>query len=394
MARSSPDAPDTTAILSDAVPSRGFDFNSAFAWVRAKERKTALRQAFEIFWLTAVRKFAPDEYYLLGLFRRSLGREGRRSFLSEMECNAFNSSLNRKELLTQNPLAKDKMLSGFVFERAGLPVPRLLGHASALFRFGSPQTLTSPDAVCAFLRSPGSLPCFGKPVHGSHALGTASMISVSDDGQMLTLGDGREVLALALAQEILARHGEGYLFQELLTNERSLSEAIGPTVAGVRITTVQTGAGPQVLYATIRAPAPGAMNDATVGGRQVRAAIDAATGKITRAQDMFRMSVIDQETHPVTGAVLPALQLPHWPEAVETVLRAHRIFADNGIIGWDVLLTDRGPVISEANTNPGHSIYQRPHGRGLLNPDLMPLIDEARAHVAARLRQRKAEGWA
>ena len=370
--------------LSARVPDRGFAFAQALRWVRQREGKSALRQTAELLWLSSTRKFRPDEYYLLGLFRRDLGPAGLRAFVSQRESNAFNLALNGPALVARSAMVNDKLLCGFAFQAVGLPVPRLIGHASTLFRFRQPRTATTPDALVDLWRAPGTLPCFGKPVHSSRALGAASLMAISDDGGTVTLGDGRAVPALALAQEILSDHGDGYLFQELVTNERTLAEAIGPTVAGVRIVTVQTASGPRPLYAALRIPAPGAMSDAILGGRQVRAAVDIATGRIIRAQDMFRMSVIDQETHPVTGAVLPGLQLPHWPAAIEAALGGHQVFAGAGVLGWDVMLTDRGPVLCEANANPLHETYQRPFGRGLLNPDLMPLIDEARAFVARR----------
>lgn len=370
--------------LSTPAPVRGFAFGQALRWVRQREGKGALRQTMELLWLSAVRKFQPDEYYLLGLFRRDLGPGGRRAFLSQKESTAFNRSLNAPELFARTSVVNDKILSGLVFEGVGLPVPRLVGHASTLCRFAGLGTLTTPEALVEFWRRPGVLPCFGKPVHGSRAIGAASLMAISGDGGTVTLGNGREVPALALAREIFARYGEGFMFQELLTNERRLAEAIGATVAGVRIVTVRTASGPKALYAAIRMPAPGAMSDATLGGRQVRAAIDVVTGRILRAQDMFRMSVTDLPAHPQTGAALPGLQLPHWSAAVEAVLAGHEVFADAGLLGWDVLLTDRGPVIAEANSNPLHELYQRCFGMGLLNPDLRPLIDAARDCAATR----------
>lgn len=370
--------------LSIPAPVRGFAFGQALQWVRQREGKGALRQTMELLWLSSVRKFQPDEYYLLGLFRRDLGPGGWRAFLSQKESTAFNRSLNAPELFARTSLVNDKILSGMVFQAIGLPVPRLIGHASTAYRFPTPRTVTTPEALVDLWRQPGVLPCFGKPVHGSRAIGSASLLAISAGGDTVTLGNGRQAPALALAREVFASYGEGFMFQELLRNERRLAEAIGPTIAGVRIVTVRTASGPKALYAAMRMPAPGAMSDATLGGRQVRAAIDVASGRILRAQDMFRMSVTDQPTHPETGATLPGLQLPHWSAAVEAALAGHEVFANAAILGWDVLLTDRGPVVSEANCNPLHETYQRPFGRGLLNPDLIPLIEEARAYAAAR----------
>lgn len=45
---------------------------------------------------------------------------------------------------------------------------------------------------------------------------------------------------------------------------------------------------------------------------------------------------------------------------------AHRCFApDFAIIGWDIGLSDQGPVLIEGNWNPGYNVLQLVHGVGI-----------------------------
>jgi len=53
--------------------------------------------------------------------------------------------------------------------------------------------------------------------------------------------------------------------------------------------------------------------------------------------------------HPGTGLAFDGVQLPWWPEALELVRRAQRCFPQLPTLGWDVALTEKGPVIIEAN---------------------------------------------
>ena len=69
--------------------------------------------------------------------------------------------------------------------------------------------------------------------------------------------------------------------------------------------------------------------------------------------------------------------MPDWARAVELCREAHTSFPGHGIIGWDVFLTDAGPILNEANASPGH-VYQVAAQRPLLNPDLRPAYERAR----------------
>lgn len=56
-------------------------------------------------------------------------------------------------------------------------------------------------------------------------------------------------------------------------------------------------------------------------------------------------------THPETGVRFEGESLPHWPELVKLALKAHRAAAGWMTIGWDVTLSEEGPMLIEANLN-------------------------------------------
>ena len=55
------------------------------------------------------------------------------------------------------------------------------------------------------------------------------------------------------------------------------------------------------------------------------------------------------QVHPLSGIVFEGYQLPYWKETVELITKAHRQFPDIATIGWDVTMTEQGPLIVEAN---------------------------------------------
>lgn len=62
--------------------------------------------------------------------------------------------------------------------------------------------------------------------------------------------------------------------------------------------------------------------------------------------------------HPDSGIVFEDCQLPWLAEAVEICLKAHRFLYNHFVIGWDVVITDDGPFILEANEKPGMNAVQ------------------------------------
>lgn len=62
--------------------------------------------------------------------------------------------------------------------------------------------------------------------------------------------------------------------------------------------------------------------------------------------------------HPDSKIKFDGLHIPYLKEARELCLRAHKIFYNHFIIGWDVAITDDGPKIIEANEKPGMNAVQ------------------------------------
>jgi len=58
---------------------------------------------------------------------------------------------------------------------------------------------------------------------------------------------------------------------------------------------------------------------------------------------------VELQAVPGTGAPIEGLCVPFWQQARELAFRASRHFLPSRSIGWDIAITDRGPVLVEAN---------------------------------------------
>ena len=69
------------------------------------------------------------------------------------------------------------------------------------------------------------------------------------------------------------------------------------------------------------------------------------------------------EVHPLTGIAIKGFKIPLWDEVLDIVKQAGQVIPQVGIVGWDVCVTDNGPLLIEGNDFPGHDIYQLPPHR-------------------------------
>ena len=60
--------------------------------------------------------------------------------------------------------------------------------------------------------------------------------------------------------------------------------------------------------------------------------------------------------HPISGEKIVGFKVPMFKEAVELVKECSKIVPEIAYVGWDVAISEEGPVIVEGNCFPG--VYQ------------------------------------
>ena len=67
----------------------------------------------------------------------------------------------------------------------------------------------------------------------------------------------------------------------------------------------------------------------------------------------------------VTHVKVDGFKIPYWNEIKEMCLEASKVNDNVNVVGWDVGITDNGPVIIEGNRGPGMDIIQMLYRRGV-----------------------------
>lgn len=69
--------------------------------------------------------------------------------------------------------------------------------------------------------------------------------------------------------------------------------------------------------------------------------------------------------HPISGVKLIGFKIPFWKEVIEMCKKAAAKYSDNRCVGWDVAITNEGPLLIEGNHDWGARVWQMPAGKGM-----------------------------
>lgn len=96
------------------------------------------------------------------------------------------------------------------------------------------------------------------------------------------------------------------------------------------------------------------------GGFGVR--IDMEKG--TLIGDALSKDLEKVECHPASGVRFDGFNIPYWEEIKNMVCEAAMVNPDVKVVGWDVAISTKGPLLIEANRRPGFDLVQILENKG------------------------------
>jgi hypothetical protein len=365
-----------TTVLDITPKPDGIDFTATMRQVKKHYGKGILRQLIDIARLRyGPGQVHPAEYFRLGIYLPRLSWADKKLFLGREGNRRLCDRLSPAQLPNLDGLLSNKILAGRLFTSIGLPTPAekavFPGHPG----LDAGTNLPDQAAVESFLGDPNNLPLQGKPARGSRALGQVSILGPGDTPGTLRLPFGQQVEIAALAADICRNFEDGYLFQALHRPVPALAERIGDN-ATIRVVTIATSAGIKTLFAIMKSK----LVDETgkeIPGKSVSVLLDRETG-------------VPENSAFVSPDLIEGLVLPDCARMHDLAEAAHAALAQPGMIGWDVIPTETGPIFLEANTRAFNEYYQLVTGRGLMHPEFRALYDDAQALSRQRIREQRA----
>jgi hypothetical protein len=321
--------------------------------VREATGKSRLRQVLEQFTVALRYSISPKKYYVFELFRPERLRHA-------------NAYLARYELKGG--------LHTFLESRIEQPTRRILNDKAAFFRHCLAHDISTmptyllvgkDGSVERLQPFEGEMPAcdlFMKPLLGRGGRGCERW-QYEGEGRYRDQ-NGRVCSGAELLDHLKAVAADkAMLVQEAMRAHPELRDLSVNVLTSCRMMTVQNEKGGyEATHAVFKSSTrPEAIVDNFHKGGIV-SRVDMASGELGPASDAgVGKPCVWYERHPLTGAPIKGRILPHWRETVALVERAHAAFPDRITVGWDVAITDRGPVIIEGNVQSGCDMIQRTH---------------------------------
>ena len=260
----------------------------------------------------------------------------------------------------------DKVVWDNHLERGGLPRPRIIALHRTEATATDARMLDDREALVAFLKDPASYPLLAKPNLGGRSIGLLRMDGLDGDRIRIHDGSARPVEDVA---EFLNTFGRGgYIFQEVLQPHPDIAAVTGGTLATMRVVILNKGPEPVLENITLKLPRTGSVADNFWRTGNMLAAVRTKDGVVRRVVLGSGTELQEVGTHPDTGADLAGFRIPDLDAVREFARAAAGVFPGLGLQGWDLALTDRGPVPVELNYGGDVNLQQLAHHRGAMTP--------------------------
>lgn len=287
-------------------------------------------------------------------------------FILDSESNPILRHINKDNI----PLAVNKLLFAAHCLKNCLPtIPVLfvVQRDGVSVETGFPCILNELQFMRALENAPDHL--FVKVINGAHGEG-AFTVDRGRDGWVYCdqIGSDKDLAQFCLRR---AKTTRGLIVQPKIRPHSTLSGIMpNGSMGTVRAVTYLSEAGPKVILPLLRIPAGGNFTDNFSEGRSgnLVTAIDIKTGvlgigKMSRTK--LWPEIVEVDRHPDTDSQILGLRLPYWPETLELMLKGQSSTPQLRTIGWDIAITEDGPVIVEANTGYDANLLQFAYGRGI-----------------------------
>lgn len=330
-------------------------------------------QAREIWSLRrCIGRLAPREYYQFGLYDDArFSTVEKRRFIGAETANWMLHLLNGRDWWA---VRRDKLVLQSLLRGHGLPVAEVRATYHRYRHVAGAESLRTETELEAFLRSPRSYPCFGKPVVGGRGLGLVRLNAYDSATDQLLTADGRRFRTADMVASVAEYRQRGYLFQAVQHPHEHVRAICGDRLATIRMNALLDRTGPKLFRAYWRIPVAPHQDDTFWRAGNLAAALDLETGQVTRAVTRARTELIEVERHPDSGAPVKGAAVPGWRDLKDLCLEAASTMPGVKIQGWDLAPCERGPVILEGDTGGSFALPQLVSGAGLLDDQLLGFL--------------------
>lgn len=151
------------------------------------------------------------------------------------------------------------------------------------------------------------------------------------------------------------------LIEEAIVQHKDMNVLYPDAINTIRFITLVENNGVKLLGASLRMGNGGNVDNAAGGG--VYASVDITNGKLDSVA--FNSEGDKFANHPITNHPIKGFQIPLWEDVIEMCKKAALEIPDVRCIGWDVAISEKGPLLIEGNDRWSRFVWQHPKEQGL-----------------------------
>jgi hypothetical protein len=329
----------------------------AFPFVRRKKyyysKEKTLAEILRdlLFWLLRNERFN-ENYFVFGLNIKNNSQKnyiGRNEFLRiKIKSEKILNSVNNQFKISYDVLCKDKFVFHAFFKTLAIPTVPVIGlvgrngileekgkFADLGTLFKNQQDFVLKNTLLEY--GDGFMLC--KPLNDQEILANGKKVNLDQLKQIL--GDSR------------------WVWQERIASSKAIRKVNASALNTTRVVSIRNGTNIEYLCGFQSFATHGVEIDSW-GKGALYVGFDYEKSEL-KGPGFYHPAIKDKalaEKHPDSGVVFDGYKIPFLKEAVDLCLKAHLYLYNHFVIGWDVVITDNGPLILEANEKPGMNAVQ------------------------------------
>ena len=318
-------------------------------------RKGIINIVYDLFYLLIKKREIPIHYFTRLLYKKSSSQE-LKSYISLKEIQGLTKHYFNTNIYEY--IFEDKIIFNQVMDKLNIPNPKVIGYIVENNIYTSKKVYNFSDEFqlkekLDELATVEGVDLFLKPNKGMNGRGCFSY-SINRNNII----DYNKTVS------------EVYIIQEKIIQNHNLNKLNKSSINTLRFNTINNGSEPKILSTILRI----GLNDKQVDNGGVFIKVD--EGLLSDpAYSLLQYGGNRYYKHPDSKAIFKGFEVPDYAKAKSIVLECAKHFSGE-IIGWDIAITENGPMIIEGNHNPDLGMADIAYGGLRKNRNFKRILEE------------------
>lgn len=311
-------------------------------FIKDKKRKSLYKIAWELIRCAVKERTIPYHYFTGFLYRKDNYRY--LDYISHKTASKLKSKLNNSNHIS---ILENKLIFQNYFSYHNIEIPKILGYSfrKNFFisnnRFHIESYNDFKNIINNIFNNSKIDSIFVKPFDG---LGGKNTFKI--DKRKLNKDENK------LIELFRKMDSNDFLFQETVNQNDKLSKVNSSSLNTIRIHTFFNDDGDvEIISALMRFGTNGGIVDnASGGGFMVNVDLDKGT-LLGKGITPLKLGGKEYIIHPNSETIINGFEIPHFDKAIELVMKAASCIPTLRLVGWDVGITNEGPILVEGNAH-------------------------------------------